>query len=89
MFLLFLKLFICGTEAAAQTEGGPYATDRRYVVGGCAKVSQLFLVVVLLLFGSKLKKRRERSVKHRLHETGGKSDGKSTFFYSELVIPGL
>ena len=35
---------------------------------------------LLLLFGPKQKKRRERSVKHRLHETGGKSDGKSAFF---------
>ena len=26
------------------------------------------------------KKKRERSVKHRLHDAGGKTDGKSTFF---------
>ncbi len=40
-----------GNEAAARTEGGPYATDRNTsaaVVGGCAKVTQ-FLVGLNLL----------------------------------------
>ena len=48
----FLKLLICGNEAAARTEGGPNATDRSStsaaVVGGCAKVTQ-FLVGLNLL----------------------------------------
>ena len=30
------------------------------------------------------KKKRERSVKHRLHDAGGKTDGKSTFFFGKF-----
>jgi len=41
----FLKLVICGIEAAARTEGSPWpqTVNTRAAVGGCALVTQLLV----------------------------------------------